>query len=985
MHFATRRIVRFFVLCFVVWSGALAQSRAAAQYTLLHAFAGGPNDGTGPLYNSSVSSDGTFLYGVTPNGGITNRGVLFKINVNGSGYQVLHFFNGLSFTDMLLGGKGNTNDGVSPDGTPLLIGATLYGTTTQGGTNGLGTVYKINTDGSGFQLLHSFGLNTLVGDGSLPQCSLVTDGTNLFGMTTSGTGTANDLGTIFRMDTNGDNYFVFHNFGVQPNNGNSPQGSLMYSGGTLYGMTLMGGTLSSGTIFKVGTDGLGFQIIHSFIGTLTDGASPYGSVILSGSTLYGMTSAGGSNGVGTVFSVDTGGTGFTILHNFSTTDTWGPLGDLTLSGSTLFGMSRNSGFSLLGSGTIFQINTDGSSFQIPHVFSFPSNVKDGSTPYGSLVLLGSTFYGMTHFGGSTTNAGALFSFGTGGGGGGGGPVTALRVTIQPTTAVKAGAQWQVNGGVFLNSGALASGLTAGAHVVSYKTIPGFISPAPQIIDITAGITNTITGIYGVADTTPPTLKVISPTSKTSVNSNLFTATGTASDNVGLALVYYQLNSGAWTAASSGNSFANWTAANLSLIPGVNVIKFYAKDLSGNVSATNTVSFGYNVSVPVGIDFNPPGAGTIKGAVNGQLLQIGKPFSLSVKAAKGYSFLNWTGGTNTTSAKITFIMVSNLTFTANFRDTTRPVNVILSPTKGQTVSNAAPIATGRAMDNTGVTAVWCRVNTGAWFQANLTDGTNWQTASLATQLADGPNTVSAYALDAAGNASLTNTIAFTFMVPPIADWAPDSLNRLLALVSPSINSQEAVGFDQSTFAQTSTSHDGNADDYGGGTYTYLKTDTNLAQLSLAFTAPPGAANNQGPINLVFTNHYAGYFTNGGGDSGGINFQSATAFIPATVTGKTLNVVSNHNGKKEKVKWASATAFTKTPSNNSSSGTSSGNYTFTRFSPVCGVVALSFTSAADAGQTAYLQLTFSSASAGTYFVMIFDGGGTLLDIDTGTFTM
>ncbi len=986
MRIATRHFCRLIAILCLVMSATETQTRAA-QYSLIHAFAGMPTDGAGPQYNATLATDGTFFYGVTLNGGTTtNKGVIFKLNVNGSGYQLLHSFNGLTLTEYILGGHGNTNDGVNPEGTPLLIGSTLYGTTSSGGTNGTGTIYKINTDGSGFQLIHSFGAG-IHGptDGYFSQCSLVTDGTNLFGMTaTSSLG----LGTIFRIDTNGNGYTVMHNFGPSVNDGANPQGSLIISGGTLYGMTQMGGSLGSGTIFAINTDGSNFHLVHSFTGISTDGALPYGSLTLSGSTLYGMTSAGGANNVGSVFSVDVSGSGFQILHSFSTANTWAPYGDLTFLNSVLYGMTRNGGSNGLGFGTIFSVNPDGSNFQILHTFFFanPNNLTDGSTPMAGMMTFGSTLYGMTYFGGSAKNSGSIFSFNpAGGGGGGGGPITALRVTIQPSTAVKAGAQWQVNGGAFFNSGALASNLTAGAHVVSYKAVTGFVTPAPQIIDITAGITNAITGTYGVADVTKPTLKVIAPTSKTIATSNVFTATGTASDNVGLALVYYQLNGGEWTAASSGNSFVNWTAPNLTLTPGQNVLRFYAKDLSGNLSVTNSVTFTFVVTVPLTVNINIPKSGTISPSLNGTSQAIGKVLSMSAKAAKGYAFVNWTGATNTTSAKISFVMASNLVFNANFKDITRPVNVILTPTKGQVLNSTPPIATGRASDNVGVAAVWYKVNAGAWTQANLGDGTNWQTADLSTQLLAGPNTIAAYATDAAGNISLTNTIAFSYVVQATADWAPDSLNGLLALVAPDSGSQEAVGFDQTTFAQTSSSNDGNPDDYGAGAYTYVKTDTNMAQLSLAFNAPPGASNNIGPITLVFTNHYACYFTNDGGDTGGINLQVSPTFVPATIVGKTVSAVSSHNGKTTKIKFSTATAFTKTPSNNSSSGSSSGTYVFTRSSPTCGIIAATFTSPADAGQTAYLQLTFTNAKGGTYFVMVFDNAGVLQDVDVGTFTM
>lgn len=985
MHFATHRIVRFFAVCVVLVCVALTQG-LAAQYTLLHGFAAGTSDGSGPQYNSSVATDGTSLYGVTLNGGITNRGVLFKLNINGSGYQVLHFFNGLSFIDMLLGGTGSTNDGVNPEGTPLLIGSTLYGTTTQGGTNGLGTVYKINTDGSGFQLLHSFGVNTPAGDGSRPQCSLVTDGTDLYGMTVSGTGNANNLGIIFKIGTNGANYQVLHTFGVQTNNGNSPQGSLTFSGGMLYGMTQMGGTLGSGTVFKIGTDGSGFQVIHNFTGVLTDGSAPYGSLVISNSTLYGMTSNGGTNNVGCAFSVDTSGLNFKILHSFSTATTWQPFGDLTFGpNSALYGMTHVGGTNGLGYGTIFQMNPDGSGFQILHTFLFanPGNLTDGSTPSGSLVTIGSLLYGMTYFGGSAHNAGALFSFDPSGGGGGGNGVTGLQVQILPATAVKAGAMWQVDGGAFQKSGAVVTGLSVGPHTVAFKAVTGWSAPSSRLIPVVANFTNFVTGTYAAVDSTAPTLKVTSPTSKTVVNSNLFTATGTAGDNVGVALVYYQLNSGDWVAAATLNNWTNWTAANLNLSPGVNVMKFYAKDLSGNVSATNSVSFTYVVSVPLQVSVNIPGAGTVTPNLNGQLVQIGKVVSLAVKAAKGFGFVNWTGSTNSTSTKISFVMASNLTFTANFKDITRPVNVILSPTKGQTLTSG--VVTGKASDNVGVAGVWFRANSGPWLSAQLVDGMNWHTPSLADQLLSGANSISSFAQDAAGNASLTNSIAFNYVVQAGTDWAPDSLNGILASVVPSHGSPEAVGFDAATFAQSSASST-DAEDYGGGTYTYLKVSTNLGQLSLSFTLPPGNSNMLGPVDLVFTNHFAGYFTNeDSGDTGGINLSVATAFVPTSVVGKTLSAISSGNGKTTKIKLTTATGFTKTPANNSSSGSSSGTYTFTRLSPVGGVFAFSFTSAADVGQTAYVQATFTSATSGTYFAMVFDQFGALQDIDTGHFSM
>ncbi len=976
--FSVNALALFAGICLSLLGGAAVQC-PAAQFNLLHGFAGGPADGAKPQFGS-LATDGTTLYGFTFNGGSADKGVLFKINPDGSGYEIVHFFAGLSFADVLLGGSANTNDGAYPSGTPLLIGSTIYGMSQSGGTNGTGAIFKINTDGSGLEVLHSFGAGLGPADGYSPYSSLVTDGTSLYGMTYS---SVLGRGIIFSIGIDGSDFTTLYNFNATAGQAANPQGSLTLSGSTLYGLTLGGGANGLGIIFEIQIDGAGYQVLHNFTGASNDGASPYGSLIISDSTLYGMTSAGGANKAGTVFTLQNDGSGFQVLHSFSAPATQ-PMGDLVLSNETLFGMTAGTNVGNIG--TLFQINTDGSGFQVDHTFSFAANnLSDGSKPEGSLLLSGSKFYGMTQLGGSSHNIGALFVFdpnGTQSGGGGAGSTGALRVNLLPADVAKAGAQWLVDGAGASKSGAVFAGLSAGPHIITFSTVKGWATPAAQVVNVTADATNTISGTYTLVDVTKPTLKVLAPKSGQQVNNAIFTATGTASDNVGVAQVNYQLNGGAWTAATTANGWVNWSATNLNLLPGANVIKFYAQDTSTNVSITNTISFTYVVSAPLTVNIN--GGGTVSPDLNGQLLEIGKTFTMTAKASKGSAFVDWTGSATTTSTKLSFVMASNLTFTANFKDIARPVNAILSPTKGQTFTNT--VAKGRAMDNVGVVSVSFQVNGGAWTPANLLDGTNWTTPDLSSALLSGANTISAYAMDAAGNASLTNTIAFNFAVRPIADWAPDTLNGLLATVTPNSGSPESVGFDLTTFAQKSTTNSLNPQDNGGGTYNYLKVDTNLAQLALFFSALPGNTNSVGPIDLIFTNHYSGYFSNEvGGDVGGITLQVATSFVPTSVVGKTLTAVSTVNAKTIKIKMSNAVAFTKTPANNSSTGSSSGLYSFTRLSPVGSMFFFSFTDPADSGQTAYVQTTFTTSTSGSYFTMVFDSLGQFQDVDSGEFTM
>jgi uncharacterized repeat protein (TIGR03803 family) len=117
-------------------------------------------------------------------------------------------------------------------------------------------------------------------------------------------------------------------------------------------MTSGGGSNNGGTIFEIGTDGSGYEVMHSFIGGSSDGFAPYeysGLTIL-GSTLYGITSDGGSSNEGTLFSINTDGSAFALLHSFAggSSDGAYPVGDLTLIGSTLYGTTPNGGSSNYG-------------------------------------------------------------------------------------------------------------------------------------------------------------------------------------------------------------------------------------------------------------------------------------------------------------------------------------------------------------------------------------------------------------------------------------------------------------------------------------------------------------------------------------------------------------------------------------------------------------------------------------------------------------
>ncbi len=309
-----------------------------------------------------------------------------------------------SFSPFISGATG----GGQLAGALILSGSTLYGLTSNGGASGYGTVFSIGTDGSGFTLLHSFTGSAT--DGRLPVGSLLLSGGNLYGVTALA-GAASQ-GTIFSIGTDGSGFSLIHSFTGGIADGATPTSSLIISGSTLYGTTQNGGSAGVGTAFSIGTNGAGFALIHTFTAVATNGECPNAALILSGATLYGTTRLGGSNALGTVFSVGTNGAAFTLLHSFTgvPTDGTNPGGSLLLSGSTLFGVTNWGGTHSLGN--LFSIQTNGTGFT--SLYSFTGGT-DGTEPDTELVLSGGTLYGAATSAGSG-GGGTVFSIGTGGAG-----------------------------------------------------------------------------------------------------------------------------------------------------------------------------------------------------------------------------------------------------------------------------------------------------------------------------------------------------------------------------------------------------------------------------------------------------------------------------------------------------------------------------------------------------------------------------------------
>jgi uncharacterized repeat protein (TIGR03803 family) len=340
-----------------------------AQFSVLVNFTGfdGLYPGAGPQADQNLISIGdAYFYGITSQGGALGVGVIFKIKPDGTGYKVLKEFDG---------GKDGTDpyipNGRGPNGSLYYDGTFLYATTVMGGTNGTGTIVKIKPDGSGFSKIYEFAQYK-----GGTKSTLVSDGTFLYG-------------NNFKIKPDGTGYADF----AYP-----CSGSWLYDGTYLYGLGYENTTIGQyGTVFKVKPDGTGYAILSYF--TKYSGYPRDNTLITDGTYLYGVCEGDGSNSYGSAFKVKKDGTGFVRLP---INDRF-PKGRLVLNGTNLYGMTREGGANNMG--TIYKISADG-------VNTLLHSLNGGACfPSGSLLSVGNTLYGMTTSGGFPGQArGAIIKY-----------------------------------------------------------------------------------------------------------------------------------------------------------------------------------------------------------------------------------------------------------------------------------------------------------------------------------------------------------------------------------------------------------------------------------------------------------------------------------------------------------------------------------------------------------------------------------------------
>jgi uncharacterized repeat protein (TIGR03803 family) len=665
-----------FILCnlIILVSVIYSDPMMANTFKTLHQFSALDTnmfntDGANP--SSTLTALGNILYGTALQGGSAGNGTIFAVRSDGTGFKVLH-----TFTAMTNVGSANltNSDGAGPEGDLLLSWKTLYGTAVSGGSNGVGTIFGINPDGTGFTNLYTF---TGGSDGAHPRSRLIASGSTLYG-TTSGEGA--DHGTIYLVSMHGTGFRTLYRF-TGGADGSQPNG-LILSGNKFYGTTLSGGLNGAGTVFSINTDGTGFTNIYSFSAatlssqfhsyTNSDGAYPKAKLILLGNTLYGRTSSGSYYGGGTLFGVNTDGTGIRNLYTFGIGD--GSAGELTLSGITLYGTAAVGGSNAAGS--IFAIATNDQSVnfhgrfltrtRVPDLYTFsplagelmPVN-KDGALPAAGLLLSGNTLYGTASAGGRS----------------GSGTVYSLNISPSATHTISVSASPSV-GGTVSGGGTFASD---GWNTVTATNKPNYLFDHWTVngTDVSANPSYSFTldgDISLVANFIPISYTIAVNASP--VAGGIVTGNGTfavGSTNLVTAT------------PNSGYGFDSWTTNGMS----VSTMPNYTFTLKGDV--TFIANFP-RITNTVAVLASPVAGGTVIGA--GKYAQ-GSPCVVVATPTTGFSFNNWTDkGINVgSSLYYYFTVTNNIVLVANFTQPTYTISVSASPSIGGTETGAGTFPTG----------------------------------------------------------------------------------------------------------------------------------------------------------------------------------------------------------------------------------------------------------------------------------------------------
>ena len=370
-------------ISFLAIAGAALALPAIAQESVLYSF--NPEADGNPEGRLLLVGKNT-MFGTTEGQG-DSPGTVFELKQSGN-----------SWTESTLVTFDGTNGLYPAAGLIADANGNLYGTTSSAGTYNGGTVFELtNTNGTwNLQTLWYFG-NTAIHDGDTPVCDLLMDSTGAIYGTTEDGGTSN-MGTVFKLTNSGGTWTesVLYNFAGGPDGDFPVAGLAMDSSGALYGTTYYGGgsgtcNIGCGTVFELAPSGNGWteSVLHAF-GNGTDGQFPgYGPLVVASSgALYGTTGSGGANDWGLVYELTPSGGKWKekILHNFGGAgDGAGPdSGLLKGQSGAMFGTTELGGAD--GGGTVYALTKANGGWTEDVVTNFPNFTGDGFYPHAGVIL-----------------------------------------------------------------------------------------------------------------------------------------------------------------------------------------------------------------------------------------------------------------------------------------------------------------------------------------------------------------------------------------------------------------------------------------------------------------------------------------------------------------------------------------------------------------------------------------------------------------------
>jgi uncharacterized repeat protein (TIGR03803 family) len=348
----------------------------AGTFTTLYSFAGGNTDGSSP--QDTLTYKNGKLYGTTERGGPNDAGTVFAFDLkSGTNTVITTAMGSLPFTPVTFDVE------------------KIYGTTSAA-NNGDGNIYSINLANGMVQNLVAFPQ----GQSQALPSGLTRLGATLYGTTSNG-GSFN-MGAIFSYSPHAKTAASLYSFGGG-SDGNQPDGLLDHKG-MLYGVTLRGGANGDGTLFMFNPATNTKTILHSFAGA-ADGNYPNGFAF-SQNMIYGTALFGGANNQGTLFKIDPATGAATLLYSFIGGATGCvPFGKPAIYEGHIYGATSSCG-DTANQGTLFDYGIASGKLKILHVFS---NGPDGVSPLGSLTLNNGVIYGTTAFGGAN-NGGTIFEY-----------------------------------------------------------------------------------------------------------------------------------------------------------------------------------------------------------------------------------------------------------------------------------------------------------------------------------------------------------------------------------------------------------------------------------------------------------------------------------------------------------------------------------------------------------------------------------------------